>query len=116
MQEPQPVPISATATRVQRPVSFTVPADMALYAALAGKVPQIDPKLASPIIAASHARRENPWSPAILSIYLREVCREKALKINRPELTAWVRRQTDMARRRFSESQVRVLSARNRAA
>ncbi len=99
------------ATRV-KPVTFRVPADMALYAALAGKVPVIDPKLADPVVAATVARRQHPWSPQVLSIYLREICREKALKINKPELAAWVKRQTQIARRRFAESQVRVLATR----
>ena len=116
MNQSQSVPISATATRIQRPVSFTVPTDLALYAALAGKLPEIDPTLADPVVAATHARRENPWSPAVLSIYLREICRERAMKINKPELTGWIRKQTEIARKRFAESQVRVLAARDRAA
>ncbi len=100
------------ATRVKRPVSLTIPADMALYAALVGKTPVIDPTLANPMTAAVEARRENPWSPAVLSIYLREICREKAMKMNKPELSAWIRRQSESARKRLAESQMRVLAAR----
>jgi len=116
---PEPIPkppAAATVTARRKPVSFTVPADMVLYAALAGKEPEIDPTLANPMTAASEARRENPWSPAVLSTYLREICREKALKINKPELTAWIRRQTEIARKRFAESQARVLAGRDKAA
>jgi hypothetical protein len=109
-------PVTTTAKRVNRPVQFTVPADMALYAALAGKEPQIDPTLANPMVRATAARKENPWSPAVLSIYLREICRERALRINKPELHAWIRKQTEVARKRFAESQERLVSARNRAA
>jgi hypothetical protein len=116
MFEADDVQITATATRITRPVKLTVPGDMAMYAALAGKMPQIDPMLADPVIAAGEARRENPWSPMVLSIYLREVCREKAMKINRPELTAWLRRQSGIARRRFSESQMRMFPAQKKAA
>ena len=85
---------------------------MALYAALVGKTPEIDPTLANPMTAAVEARRENPWSPAVLSIYLRELCRDKALKMNKPELAGWVKRQTEIARKRFAESQVRILAVR----
>jgi hypothetical protein len=99
-------------TRAKRTVNLNIPADMALYAALAGKTPQIDPSLANPMTMAITARRENPWSPAVLSTYLREVCREKALRINKPELAAWVKRQTDIARRRITETQTRVLASR----
>jgi hypothetical protein len=99
-------------SRPKRPVNLTIPADMALYAALAGKAPQIDPELAKPMVAATAARRENPWSPMVLSIYLREICREQALKINKPELASWIRRQTQTARKRFAETQVRVMAAR----
>jgi hypothetical protein len=116
MEKTQAEPITATANRVERPARFAVPADMALYAALAGKEPTIDPSLANPLVAAHHARRENPWSAAVLSNYLREICREKAMKINKPELTAWIKRQTEMARKRFAESQARVQAARKRAA
>jgi hypothetical protein len=99
-------------TRAKRQVNLRIPADMALYAALAGKTPKIDPTLANPMTVAIRARRENPWSPAVLSIYLREVCREKALKINKPELAAWVKRQTEIARKRITETQTRVMAAR----
>jgi len=106
-----------TAPVVRRPVNFKIPADMALYAALAGKTPDIDPTLADPVTAASEARREKPWSPHVLSIYLREIVREKAMRMNKPELATWVKRQAGIARKRFAESQVRVLTARkNRAA
>jgi hypothetical protein len=105
------------ATRAKRPVSFQIPGDMAMYAALVGKAPEIDPTLANPMVAAVEARRENPWSPAVLSIYLREICRDKALKMNKPELAAWIRKQSETARKRLAESQMRVLAARrNRAA
>ena len=106
-----------TAPVVRRTVSFRIPADMALYAALAGKTPEIAPTLANPVTAANEARREKPWSPHVLSIYLREIVREKALKINKPELANWVRRQSQIAKKRFAESQVRIMAAnKNRAA
>ena len=100
------------ATRAKRPVSLQIPADMALYAALVGKTPEIDPTLANPKTAAVEARRENPWSPSVLSVYLREICREKAMRMNKPELAAWIRRQSEMAKKRLTETQNRVLAAR----
>jgi hypothetical protein len=111
MNDPQPgSPIPTL--RAKRHVNLNIPGDMALYAALAGKEPKIDPSLATPRAAAVEARRESPWSPVVLSVYLRELCREQVVKMNKPELSAWVRRQTESARKRFAESQVRVLAAR----
>lgn len=104
------VPLSL---RAKRPVNLQVPADMALYAALAGKAPQIDPTLACPMKRAAVARRENPWSPMVLSIYLRQICREKAMSINKPELANWLRRQSATARKRLRETQYRISSARS---
>jgi hypothetical protein len=102
--------------RAKRHVSLSIPGDMALYAALAGKEPEIDPSLATPKAVAVEARRENPWSPMVLSIYLRELCRERAVKMNKPELAGWIRRQTETARKRFAESQVRILAATKKRA
>ena len=96
----------------KRKTELKIPADMALYAAFLGKTPQIDPSLADPMTAAIEARRENPWSPMVLSIYLRQICREKAMKINKPELAAWVRKQTAIARKRIQETHARVEAAR----
>jgi hypothetical protein len=103
---------SGTKTRV----NLHVPADMAMYAALAGKEPQIDPSLNNPIKAAAAARRESPWSAMVLSNYLREICREKALKINRPELANWLKKQSAIAHKRLKETQKRLSAARTRRA
>ena len=75
-----------------------------MYAALVGRPPQIDPTLADPLVAAATARRERPWSPVVLSLYLHQVYRAKGvdglkrlappvLKVGRPEVAAWVRRR-----------------------
>lgn len=118
MNEPESSaqPTVVFSTRINRPSSVKIPADLALYAALVGKPPEIDPALADPMTAASHARRENPWSPTVLSIYLRQICREKALKINKPELAAWLRRQSTIARKRLNESRDRISAHNNRVA
>jgi len=116
MNDLKPANAAFVPARARRVVSFRVPADMALYAALVGKTPEIDPSLANPMVAATEARRENPWSPAVLSIYLRELCRDKATKMNKPELALWVRRQTEIARKRFAESQMRIEAAQHRRA
>jgi hypothetical protein len=100
-------------TRAQRRTNLHVPGDMALYAALVGKAPEIDPTLAEPMKVAKAARQENPWSPMVLSMYLREICRERALRINKPELAGWIRRQSATARKRFVETQVRIHAARS---
>ena len=112
MNDSKPVATTVTSVRAKRPVNLTVPGDMALYAALAGKIPEIDPTLAQPMKAATVARQENPWSPMVLSIYLRQICREKALKMNRPELAGWIQRQSENARKRFAETRVRVIAAK----
>lgn len=117
MSDPQPPGSPIPTLRAKRHVNLNIPGDMALYAALAGKEPKIDPSLATPRVAADVARRENPWSPMVLSIYLRELCRERVVKMSKPDLSAWIRRQTESARKRFAESQVRVVAARkNRVA
>jgi hypothetical protein len=100
-------------SRADRPVTFQIPADLVVYAALVGKTPEIDPSLADPMTAAAEARRENPWSPAVLSNYLREVCREKVLRINTPELAHWLRRQSVVARRRITETRARMIAGRS---
>ena len=92
---------------------FLIPADLAFYAALVGKTPEIDPTLANPLTAATDARREHPWSPMVLSMYLKEVYKQHALKINKPELASWVQKQSSLARRRFQETQIRVRAIKN---
>jgi hypothetical protein len=104
---------SKAAAAARAETRFTIPADMALYAALVGKTPEIDPTLADPLTAATEARRENPWSPMVLSIYLRQVCIQQALKINKPEVAAWVQKQSSLARRRILETQARVRAIQN---
>jgi len=88
-------------------------ADMAMYAAIVGKVPEIDPNAPAPMELASHAVRENPWSPIVLSIYLREIYRQSTLKLNKPEIAAWIKKQSEIARKRFAETQVRIAHVRN---
>jgi hypothetical protein len=106
-------PADLRGQRLVGKVDLHVPTDMAMYAALAGKPPEIDPTLADPMKAVTVARRENPWSPVVLSLYLRQICREKALKINKPELASWLRRQSTIAKKRFAESQARINAARS---
>ena len=85
-----------------------VPSDLTLYAALAGRVPDIDPRLADPMVAATLAVRANPWSPAVLGEYVRQVVRVNGTRLNRPQVAAWVRRQSALARRRLAETRGRV--------
>jgi hypothetical protein len=106
-------PADLRATRITEPVMLHVPTDMVMYAAISGKAPEIDPSLADPMKAVTVARRENPWSPVVLSLYLRQICREKALKINKPELASWLRKQSTIARKRFAESQERIHATRS---
>jgi hypothetical protein len=109
--------VNVTDERGLKPVTLRVPADMVMYAALAGKAPEIDPTMNDPIKLAAANRRENPWSPVVLSIYLRQICRERALKINRPELANWLKKQSSIARKRLKETHKRIIAARsNRAA
>jgi hypothetical protein len=109
--------VSVSDERGSKPVTVRVAADMVMYAALAGKPPEIDPTMNDPIKLAAANRRDHPWSPIVLSIYLRQICREKALKINRPELAIWLKKQSEIARKRLKETQKRIIAARsNRAA
>ncbi len=93
-------------TRMGR-LAHHLPADLTLYAALTGGPPVIDPTLADPLVAATLARRERPWSPAVLGIYVREMVRAKGSHLNRPEVAAWVRKQSEGARRRLARARVR---------
>lgn len=87
-------------------------ADLAMYAAIVGKVPEIDPTADEPMALAADARRENPWSPIVLSLYLREVYRQGALKLNKPEIAAWIKKQSETAVKRFHETQVRLATVK----
>lgn len=49
--------------------------DMAMYAAIAGKAPEIDPN-AGTLLEEVEARPAHPWSPMVLSLYLREIYRQ----------------------------------------
>ena len=91
--------------------SMHVPADLTVYAAFLGREPLIDPALADPLVAATLAVRANPWSPAVVGAYVRQVARVKGAKLNRPEVAAWVRRQSALARRRLAETRERVSAA-----
>lgn len=88
-------------------------AHMAMYAAITGRVPEIDPSAPSPLSVATEPRREHPWSPMVLSIYLRQVYKQSTLMIARPELAAWLKKQSDSAIKRFAETQTRMANARN---
>ena len=88
--------------------------DMGMYAAIAGRPPRIDPTagdLLDPV--ETRPARGRAWSPMVLSIYLRDIARQGALKLNKPELAAWIRRQSDSAIKRIHESQVRITTSRN---
>jgi hypothetical protein len=102
-----------------------VDADMAMYTAIMGRPPEIDPTApdmleATPAPAASSEIRSarngggGAWSPIVLSIYLRDIARQGALKLNRPEIAAWIRRQSVVALRRLHESHVRLISVRQK--
>ena len=117
MNDPKPAesapPTNAAPMRAKRCANLRIPADMALYAALVGKTPEIDPALADPMVAVAEARRKHPWSPMVLSLYLRQICREKALKLNKPELANWLRKQSAIAHKRLGETQRRIHTARS---
>ena len=106
-QSPRDPAVVDGPTRMSR-LAHHLPADLTLYAALTGGPPVIDPTLADPLVAATVARRENPWSPAALGVYVREIVRAKGSHLNRPEARAWVRKQSEIARRRLAETQARV--------
>ncbi len=91
--------------------SMHVPSDLTVYAALAGRTPDIDPRWPTRWSAATLAVRANPWSPAVLGEYVRQVVRVKGGQLNRPEVAAWVRRQSAMARKRMGESRERAARA-----
>jgi hypothetical protein len=87
--------------------------NLAMYAAIVGKVPQIDPEAPDVLSPAGPAPRlQRPWSPVVLSIYLRDAYRQSALKLTKPEIAAWIRRQSVSARKRIHETQHRLATAR----
>jgi len=92
---------------MERPVQH-----MAMYAAILGRLPEIDAAAPAPLEAAADAVRERPWSPVVLSIYLREVYRQ-TYKVTRPEVAAWLKKQSDSAMKRIAETQTRMAKARS---
>ncbi len=103
MPDPQTSPAPATETLPPRRRSLTVPADLTVYAALAGRTPDIIPLSADPVAAALLAVRANPWSPAVVGVYVRAVVRARRSQLTRPAVAAWVRHQSAVARRRLAE-------------
>jgi hypothetical protein len=88
---------------------------MAMYVAIVGRLPAIDPTVNTELdeIEETPIRRDRPWSPMVLSLYLRDIARQGALKLHRPEITAWIRRQSEIALKRLHESHTRMLAAKN---
>jgi hypothetical protein len=88
---------------------------MAMYVAIVGRLPAIDPTVNTTLdeIEESPIRRDRPWSPIVLSLYLRDIARQGALKLHRPDIAAWIRRQSEAALRRLHESHSRMLAAKN---
>ena len=88
---------------------------MAMYVAIMGKLPAIDPTVTTTLdeIEEAPSRRDRPWSPFVLSLHLREIARQGALKLHRPEISAWIRKQSEIAMRRLHESHTRMLAAKN---
>lgn len=103
---------SQSVDSLPNPPARRMSADMAMYAAIAGKIPTIDPD-AQPLSIAIPPRPQKAWSPLVLSLYLRDVYRQSSLKLVKPEIAAWIRRQSMVARKRISETQVRLASLRN---
>ena len=92
-----------------------VDGDMAMYTAIVGKIPQIDPNAGGLFDEVDNrlARPQRPWSPMVMSLYLRQIYRQGALALHKPEIAAWIRRQSGAAIKRFHESQIRIAAARN---
>jgi hypothetical protein len=89
--------------------------EMAMYVAIMGRLPAIDPTVVTTMdeIEEQPLRQNRPWSPLVLSLYLRDIARQGALRLHRPEIAAWIRRQSEMALRRLHESHDRMLAAKN---
>ena len=105
---PQPGDVDGPPRIVRRSTLHTMPAAMTLYAALAGREPRIDPTLADPLVRATLAVRADPFSPTVVGAYVRQLVRAHRHKLNRPELAAWVRRQSAVVKRRLAETKGRV--------
>lgn len=108
---------TAAATVTAKPVRASVPmrlggGDMAMYTAIAGKAPRIDPAAGDLLgpgeTQPARVTRASSWSPMVLSLYLRDIARQGALKLNKPEIAAWIRKQSDSAMKRLHESQARL--------
>jgi hypothetical protein len=89
--------------------------EMAMYVAIVGKLPAIDPAVTTTMdeIEEGPKRRDRPWSPFVLSLHLRDIARQGAMKLHRPEISAWIRKQSEIAMRRLHESHTRMLAAKN---
>ena len=90
--------------------------DMVMYAAIAGRAPEIDPTLPSRPHKLAEPRNEKAWSPIVLSIYLKQIYRQGTLALQKPELAAWIKKQSESARKRLVESQNRLGKRKDRAA
>jgi hypothetical protein len=89
-------------------------ADMAMYVAIVGKAPEIGEAPTEPKAQLAEARRENPlWSPIVLSIYLKQIYRQSTLRLNKPEIAAWMKRQSNIAMKRIHETQLRLAHLKN---
>ena len=84
--------------------------DMAMYAAIVGRVPEIDPNAVIPLSHSHEIQNERPWSPIVLSIYLKQIYRQGTIKLNKPEITAWIKRHSVVAHKRLLETRVRIAS------
>ena len=124
MIEPQPTPEQTPLARTTGSLSDNAKDSaliheagraMAMYVAIVGRLPAIDPTVCTSLdeIEDHPIRRDRPWSPFVLSIYLRDIARQGALRLHRPEITAWIRRQSEIAMRRLHESHTRMLAAKN---
>ena len=90
--------------------------DLTVYQAIVGKPPILDQtpqESPAPAPLRLSADRGRSWSPMVLSLRLRVICRQGiADHVSRPELADWLRHVTGEAFRRLDQAQARLAASR----
>jgi hypothetical protein len=89
--------------------------DLDLFAAIAGRKPELPPD-AEPVeraVKVATAARAKPWSASVLASYLNSFRVPRvAGRVVSPEVAEWVRRMSSQALGRLQEAQDRLTTAR----
>jgi hypothetical protein len=106
-------PFATTQVKVMR--RRVMQQDLALYAAISGKAPQMpeEPEPTEQAVKVATAARARPWSASVLANYLNTIRVPRiAGKVVSPEMTEWMRKLSSHALGRLQEAQDRLTASR----